>query len=87
MQVRGTKLHLRGKNLDFGIAADEVVDIWKVMGDDITFGMKYNFLMKCLKVFLDEGYPQVEFGYIDASRAFVMADQILIMPMIVQEYE
>jgi hypothetical protein len=57
------------------------------MGDDITFGMKYDFLMKCLKVFLDEGYPQVEFGYIDPSRAFVMADQVLIMPMMVQEYE
>jgi hypothetical protein len=84
-KITGNKIRLSGKDLDFGISSSESVNIINPMGNDIEFGIKFEFFKLILKCLMDEGYPQVTMGYVDATSAFVFADQFLCMPMMLTE--
>lgn len=85
-KITGNKFRLSGKDPDFGISSSESVNIINPMGNELEFGIKLEFFKLILKCLLDEGYPQVTMGYIDATHAFVFADQFLCMPMMIQDY-
>jgi hypothetical protein len=86
-KITGNKMSIKGTDLDFGLRAEEDINVITTKGETITFGMKYEFLMKVLQVFKNEGYPQVELNYTDENHAFVMGNQVLIMPMVINEIE
>jgi DNA polymerase III sliding clamp (beta) subunit (PCNA family) len=84
-RVSKDTMTIRARDLDFGMSASEKVNIINSEGNEIEFGMKTTFLRKILKSLQDEGYYQVEMGYISENRAFLFANQILCMPMMLND--
>lgn len=85
LNLKGNKLEIKAKDMDFDLSASEVVNVVNKDNNDIEFGMKMAFLRRVLKCLQDEGYAQVEMGYIDPTRAFVFGNQLLLMPMMINE--
>jgi hypothetical protein len=81
--IKEDKLRFLCKDIDFSISAFENVTIINTEGNEIEFGMKLEFLRKELKILLDEGYYQVEMKFEDTTKSFTFADQLLIMPMMI----
>jgi hypothetical protein len=79
--ITANKMKLTGADLDFDIEASEKVNIINNEGAELEWGMKFEFLRHILKILFEEGKPQIIMGFIDASRAFVFDDEILLMPM------
>jgi len=83
--IKGNKLTVFGKDLDYDLLASDSVNIINPDNNEIEYGMKYQFLKRILKCMQDEGYAQISVGYIDCTRAFIFGDQILCMPMMLNE--
>jgi hypothetical protein len=84
-KLKFNQLLIKAKDLDFDLEASENVDVVNPDNNDIEFGMKMSFLRRVLKCLQEEGYAQVEMGYCNPSRAFVFGNQILVMPMMINE--
>jgi len=78
-------LTIKANDLDFEISASEVVPVINPDNNGLEFGMKFGFIRRVLKCLQDEGYAQITMGYIDATRAFTFGDQILVMPVMIND--
>ena len=80
-QLEGDKLKIIAKDVEADLFAAESINVKNPDNNTIEFAMKHDFVLRVLKCFLDEGYSQISFGYVDCNHAFVFGDQILCMPM------
>jgi hypothetical protein len=84
-EIKGSSLLLEAKDIDYGTEATEKLAIINSGNVEIRFGIKAIFVKEILKMFKDEGRPQISLSFSEPSRAFVFADSMLIMPMMLHE--
>lgn len=80
-EIKGSSLILEASDIDFGTEATEKLAIINNGNVEIQFGVKAIFVKEILKIFKDEGRPQISLSFSDPSHAFLFADAMLLMPM------
>jgi len=83
--IKGDILIIEGKDLDNETSASEKISIVNMNNAQIRFGLKAKFLNEILKMFKDEGRPQITMAFNDETNAFVFGDTMLLMPVMLHE--
>ena len=79
--MKGSKLTLTCKDLDYSLEASEVVNIINPENHEIEWGFKLQFINQILKALSDKGYAQVKVAFENSEKCFIFEDQLLLMPM------
>lgn len=85
-EIKGDILTIEGRDIGFEMYASEKISILNPGNVEIKYGVKADFIMQILKMFKDEGRPQITMGFTDETHAFIFADAMLLMPMMISEY-
>jgi len=85
-EIKGDILTIEGRDIDFEMYASEKISILNPGNVEIKYGVKADFIMQILKMFKDEGRPQITMGFTDETHAFIFADAMLLMPMMISDY-
>jgi hypothetical protein len=84
-EIKEGFLVIEGKDHDFDMYASEKISIINAGNIAMRFGIKADFIKEILKMFKDEGRPQITMGFTDNTHAFIFADAMLLMPMILND--
>jgi DNA polymerase III sliding clamp (beta) subunit (PCNA family) len=79
--MKGSKLTLTCKDLDYSLEASETINIINPENHKIEWGFKLQFINQILKTLSDKGYAQVTVAFEDSTKSFTFEDQLLLMPM------
>jgi DNA polymerase III sliding clamp (beta) subunit (PCNA family) len=85
LKMKGSKLTMHTKDLDFSLEASETVNILNPDNHELEFGFKIDFLIRILKVLLNAGYYQADMHFEDPTKNFTFGSQLLLMPMMINE--
>lgn len=83
IEIKNASLTIIASNLDFDISASEKINILNPNNVEIIYGVKRQFLKEILQLFKDEGRPQITMAFTDNTHAFIFADMVLLMPMMI----
>jgi DNA polymerase III sliding clamp (beta) subunit (PCNA family) len=84
-KISGNKLELSGTDRDFGISSSESVNIINPDNNEIEWGFKLDFIRKELETLFEEGFAQVDVRFEDNTKSILLADRLLLMPMMITD--